>query len=387
VKLFFVFRAAAVLLLSVSFTATASSAASQGSKYQFILVKENPQWNVQYVSFRAGVSINNKGTAAVGAAITGGFLSVFTYDQPIAQTFEGRCTSGCFMTSINDAGTVAFVGSRTVTSNGIALYDEPIVFTVDANDVTPLAQGLDLENSVSINNEGNVAFSRQSGPYGGVYVAQGKSVNRISNHTGPFAYPVINNNGTVAFFAYSTEGTSIVTGSGGALTTNARDKTDAFPAFVLDSTGTLAFNDKGTVAFISHLKGGKTGIVKADGGRFSTIADNTGAYERFSTVALNNTGKVVFQAYLRGATPDRPETGIYTGADPVANKVIAVGDPLFDSTVAQLALWRDGLNDAGQIAFLATLADGREVIGRTEPVCDAEQEKPPQEGSYLRMPF
>jgi hypothetical protein len=391
VKLFFVFRIAAIcILLSVSSAATANAGAGQDSRYQFVLVKENPPSNEQYVSFRAGVSINNQGTAAIGAAITGGYLSVFTYGQPTAQTFEGRCTTGCFMTSINDAGTVAFAGAQTITSNGIILYDEPIIFTVDARTVTRVAQGRDLDNSVSINDYGNVAFSRSSGANGGIYATQGGSVTRISDHTAPFAYPVINNHGTVAFFAYSKEGTSIVTGNGGPLTPIARDKSDAFPAFVLEPTGTLAFNDKGTVAFITYLKGGKIGIVKADGGTFSTIVENTGAFDRFSTVALNNKGQVAFQAYLREPSPDSPVTGIFTGPDPVADKVLAVGDPLFNSTVTQLALWRDGLNDAGQIAFLATLADGRQVIGRTtltRPAASAVKEEQAQEGAYLRMPF
>jgi hypothetical protein len=391
VKLFFVFRVAAICtLLFVSSAATTNAAAGQNSRYQFVLVKENPQWNEQYVSFRAGVSLNNQGTAAVGAAITGGFLSVFTYVQPTAQTFEGRCTTGCFMTSINDAGTVAFAGAQTVTSNGIRLYDEPIIFTVDASTVTRVAQGRDLDNSVSINDYGNVAFSRMSGANGGIYAAQGSSLTRISNHSAPFAYPVINNHGTVAFFAYSNEGTSIVTGNGGPLTSIVRDKTDAFPAFVLEPTGTLAFNDNGTVAFISYLKGGKIGIVKADGGTFSTLAENTGAFDRFSTVALNNKGQVAFQAHMRGPNPDRPVTGIFAGPDPVADKVLAVGDPLFNSTVTQLALWRDGLNDLGQIAFLATLADGRQVIGRTtlaDPPATAAEEEQGKEGAYLRMPF
>jgi hypothetical protein len=201
---------------------------------------------------------------------------------------------------------------------------------------------------------------------------------------------VINNHGTVAFFAYSKEGTSIVTGNGGPLTTIARDKTDDFPAFVLEPTGTLAFNDKGAVAFITYLRGGKMGIVKTDCGTFNTIAENTGAFDRFSTVALNNKGQVAFQAYLRGPNPDRPVTGIFTGPDPIADKVLAVGDPLFNSTVTQLALWRDGLNDVGQIALLATLADGRQVIARTaltDPESTTAKEEQCREGGYLSLPF
>jgi hypothetical protein len=390
-RLFFVFRVAAVcFLLFVSSAATDAGVAAHNPKYQFDLVKENDPLNEQYVSFRAGVSINDNGTAAVGAAITGGYLSIFTYGQPTAQTFEGRCTTDCFMTSINDAGTVAFAGSQTIVSNDIIQYIEPIIFTVDARTITRVAQGRDLDNGVSINDEGSVAFSRLSGANGGVYVSQGGREIRISHQGAPFAQPVINNHGTVAFFAYSKQGTSIVTGNGGPLTTIVRDRTDAFPAFLAEQPGTLAFNDKGTVAFISHLGNGQTGVIKAQDGTFSTIAETNGPYVRFSKVALNNKGEVAFQADIPGPTPDNALTGIFTGPDPVANKVLAVGDPLFSSTVTQLSLWRDGLNDAGRIAFLATLADGRQVIGRTTLTCPAavkSQGKQPSDSSYLKLPF
>jgi hypothetical protein len=294
------------------------------------------------------------------------------------------------MTSINDAGTVAFAGSQTIVSNGIIQYIEPIIFTVDARTITRVAQGRDLDNSVSINDYGHVAFSRLSGANGGVYVSQGGREIRISKQAAPFAQPVINNHGTVAFFAYSKQGTAIVTGNGGPLTTIARDRTDAFPAFLVEQTGTLAFNDQGTVAFITHLGNGNTGVVKARDGAFSTIAETNGAYVRLSKVALNNKGEVAFQADIPGPTPNRALTGIFTGPDPIADKVLAVGDLLFSSTVTELSLWRDGLNDAGQIAFLATLADGRQVIGRTSPICpaaDKSQQVQPKDGSYLKLPF
>lgn len=63
---------------------------------------------------------------------------------------------------------------------------------------------------------------------------------------------------------------------------------------------------------------------------------------------------------IRQFGPGDAETfGIYTGPDRVADKVIATGDSLFGSTVTDLAFDRDGMNNKGQIAFTAHLADGR----------------------------
>lgn len=43
----------------------------------------------------------------------------------------------------------------------------------------------------------------------------------------------------------------------------------------------------------------------------------------------------------------------------MANRVIAVGDSLFGSSVVNVGLWSEGLNDSGDIAFSYFLADGR----------------------------
>jgi hypothetical protein len=52
----------------------------------------------------------------------------------------------------------------------------------------------------------------------------------------------------------------------------------------------------------------------------------------------------------------------------VADKVISAGDPLFGSTVSFVNVGVHGLNDAGQIGFRYTLADGRQGIAVANPV-------------------
>jgi hypothetical protein len=51
----------------------------------------------------------------------------------------------------------------------------------------------------------------------------------------------------------------------------------------------------------------------------------------------------------------------------VVDQVVAIGDPLFGSIVTGLSFWREGLNDVGELAFRATLADGRQVVVRADP--------------------
>ena len=91
--------------------------------------------------------------------------------------------------------------------------------------------------------------------------------------------------------------------------------------------------------------------------------DGTGPFGSFGAVSLNNHGHIAFYGSLAfgGA-------GIFTGPDPVLDKVIAVGDPLDGSTVAQLGFGREGLNDRGQIAFWALLANGEQGVFVTNAV-------------------
>ena len=58
--------------------------------------------------------------------------------------------------------------------------------------------------------------------------------------------------------------------------------------------------------------------------------------------------------------------GIFTGPDPVTDKVISVGDPLLGSKVKGLDFSR-GLNDGGQLTFLAFTDDGASGIFRADP--------------------
>jgi hypothetical protein len=61
--------------------------------------------------------------------------------------------------------------------------------------------------------------------------------------------------------------------------------------------------------------------------------------------------------------------GIFTGGDPVADRVIAVDDALDGSTVARFEVlaFDSALSNRGQLAFIVTLADGRTGVYRADP--------------------
>jgi hypothetical protein len=124
-----------------------------------------------------------------------------------------------------------------------------------------------------------------------------------------------------------------------------------------------SINDAGAVAFTAHLRTGGDGIFIGDGTRVVTVADTSGPMRGFTSPSLNRAGEVAFDALLNSG-----QEGIFTGPDPQADKVIATGDPLLGSTAEHILIMNPkSLNDAGQVAFIATLSDGRILVVRADP--------------------
>jgi len=147
---------------------------------------------------------------------------------------------------------------------------------------------------------------------------------------------------------------------------------------LIDSSGPFsrfrgtAINDSNTVAFLADLDAGGSGIFTSSGGAITTVADTSGPFSSFEveSTAINDSGTVAFLANL-----DAGGAGIFTGLDSVVDQVIATGDLLFGSTVTSLSFSKTGLNNSGQVAFFARLANGTEGIFRANP---ASEPPPPQ---------
>ena len=112
------------------------------------------------------------------------------------------------------------------------------------------------------------------------------------------------------------------------------------------------------------------GLFLSSRGQVRTVLDSTGAFGEFGRApGLNARGQIAFQGITNQGAPNSRLIGIFTGGDPVADRVIAVGDSLDGSTVSgldTLSFW-SSLNNAGQIAFLVHLADGRTGVYRADP--------------------
>lgn len=344
--------------------------AGQATSYTFTKI---PDSNVSFGAVVLGFlgSMNGSGTVAFGNG-SGPSQAIFSSDG--GPTTVVADTSGPFSSlgnrvAINDAGTVAFFGQLNP-----GVFD---AVSVNGGTITPLSQFSGVTPSpglVDINNHGTVAFSGTVNSSGatGIFTGSGGPLTTIADTTGAFGpltsviTPTINDAGTVAFSASMGGSNVIFTGNGGALT----QLTDPATLSALNPV----INNAGQVLFQAFrpLSTGEQALIRSDGASLTTLVDNNGPYAGllgfFAGVGFNDAGQYAFSASL-----DAGGTGIFTGPDSVADRVIGAGDILDGSPIVFTRLVRDGaLNNAGQIAFWAQFQDSpttfHSTLYRADPI-------------------
>jgi hypothetical protein len=360
------------------------------------------------------------GTSGVGTDDGGIFLGSGGSITQIAREGQaapgGNGTFSSFdLPVINNSGQAAFFAFLTGTTGGGA--DDSGIFRGSGGSITQIARAgqaaPDANGTFSafggnpvLNDSGQAAFfAGLTGTSGGgtdntgIFRGSGGSITQIAREgqaapdaNGTFSNffdPVLNDLGQAAFLASltgtsggGTDNTGIFRGSGGSLTQIARagqaapDANGTFSGFgnpVLNDSGQAAFS-----AFLTGTSGGGTdnsGIFRGSGGSLTQIArkgqtapDANGTFSNFFDPVLNNSGQAAFTAFLTGTSGGGTDnSGIFTGDGIDFLQVVRTGDSLAGSTVTSASLGSDGLNQHGQIAYLATLANGNEVVRRWTP--------------------
>jgi len=265
--------------------------------------------------------------------------------------------------SISDSGVLAFRAFLDAGVSAIVRTDGIATTTIPEQ-----GSGVRVPGNPSVNDDGAVAFLGFDGTGSGIFVSDGIATTPIAHTPNPFTSfrdnPSLSDRGAVAFLAFDAAGSGIFRRDGTTNTTIAHTSDPLFSGFGLPF---LSLNNEGAVAFWASLDAGGDGIFVSDGTTPPTpIADSTGpSFNSFAAPSINDKGVVAFWASL-----DDGRHGIFTGPDPVAHKVIATGDTLDGSTVTFLTFGREGLNNGGQVAFVAQLdgLDGRRVVYRADPV-------------------
>jgi len=116
-----------------------------------------------------------------------------------------------------------------------------------------------------------------------------------------------------------------------------------------------SLNLLGRVAFTGFTFVGDTqlqGVFTSRGGAMTTVADNTGRYSSFGEPSLNDLNNIAFTATLDEFMPNGFQTqGVYTGSNPVRDKVLQSGDTYQGVPVSSVFTCSEGLNNLGQIVM------------------------------------
>ncbi len=347
---------------------------SFGAEYTFTKVAET---DGSYLEFGRSPmpSINSSGSVAFWAALVGGGEGVFKGDGTTTTTIadtSGSLLQLSLLPTINTSGQVAFRARLDSLDEGIYLGSGGSLTTI----AETASQEFFSLDGPSVNDNGLVAFTGKrripAGYTPGIFVGDGSMLQTISSEwDGQFrnyGFPSINNNGQIAFNAQDMDvflGIRLADLNGTVSTL-----VDAHPPFT-NEIGFPKINQSGLVTFLARDTAGVQSVFIGGNVPLHAVADTSGPFFAFTGTgaggigepSLNSAGHVAFFASLKNG-----DEGIFTGPDPVGDKVIMSGDPLDGSTVKWLVMGRDGLNDAGQIAFWTLLEDGRSLIVRANPV-------------------
>ncbi|MGJ9402703.1 DUF7453 family protein [Arthrobacter sp. KK5.5] len=280
---------------------------------------------------------------------------------------------------INDSGQVSFWARGSASGSGevIATADGISVKVVarTAPDGTHAGEYRFFGVDTTINNHGTVAFRGEldNGVLGMWSGSGGTTATHYLNSEGLFSGDFdgvsINDSGQIAFEERANRQNGIFRGAVGDFTTIASNAGHFYHSPSVNESGTVAFHDQ-----YFDETGQVFAVVTGSGGELTTVADTSGAYSRFPFrgPAINNNGKVAFKAELDSNTFPEP-SGIFTGPDPVADRVIGPGDSLGGEVPTDIVFCEDAYNTAGQLAFTAYFEDPvtferRAAVYRATPV-------------------
>jgi hypothetical protein len=319
-------------------------------------------------------SINFNGTASFGAVLNGGGAGVFSGNggvvSTIAQTgpfFSGfNFPPGPIVASISPTTTTTtFFGARTpAAGGGVGIFHSSGGAPVTIAGTGGTSPFTNFGIAPDINASNVVAFAGNVPGGQGIFIGDGASTQTIAG-TGPF---FANFNGAVSINNFSTASFGAARTGGGSgifrgTTTSTISIAETGPVFT-GFAGPTDINDNGQVAFVASRTAGGTGVFRGDGTTIDIAALSGSSYQSFGEfVSVAPNGGVVFAANLVGGGQ-----GIFTGPDPVLNHVIRTGDSLAGSTVVNVALASGAINGVGQIAFFASLANGRQAVFVATPV-------------------
>ena len=372
-------RVALALAIVMGLQTSAQAAAG----YEFVKLVDHVEDNYSARNFTCA-SINNAGDVAFKASRSApDGLSFWDVIARVSRTGaittiveDPNRTQFQFFShfvSINDAGQTSFGAFLSNDERAIIRADASSLVTIASTAGDLGAIGFDTQ----LNNSGEVAFTGQlDDGTRGLFSGAGGPVTTHYLDTSPvlvdgaptdlfggnFGRPAINADGELAFFDFVEPDFSqgIFAGREGIFRTlGPAEENRQYRDPNLNDLGIGAFE----TSFLNDAGQGVTAIVTSDGGLLSIVADTLSGYAGFGfyAPAINAGGQVAFEGLL----PDFTTDGVFTGPNPKKDAIITSDDKLDGARIidGSITFCAEGLNDAGEIAFIVDVEDNTVLEG------------------------
>ena len=264
---------------------------------------------------------------------------------------------------INNSNSIAFTSNPGFAQTLTVQTLMGVVVTAVGS--VPNYDGANTSNMLGFNDSGTLAYATWASSQSIVVrVTDGTATVLVNaSGVGNFASaPALNAGGTLVYAGLGASGLGVYKVS--------PDGTSTLVSSAVSSVVALSgpdINDKGGVIWLDRNPSqGANSLLKMVDGVTSTVATVGPVFSVLGSSigqAINNSGATAFTATLNNGT-----SGVFIGSNPSTDKVLTVGDSLFGSTVTRVSFVRDGLNNAGQIGLLVTLANGLTEIVRADPI-------------------
>ena len=209
---------------------------------------------------------------------------------------------------------------------------------------------------LSVNASGVVAFI-ESEPVSRIRLAEGNVV-RTAHEAGDrfakFAEVSINDDGDLAFRATTADGAEGIFLSRQGEVTVVAEVGEKFTRF----RPWFDFNNEGQIAVVAELVDGTEALFVGDDGGLEQVARSGLYFASILQASLNNGGAVAFTARTPDQPPDLPIAGLYYWDGSQVVELLPPGQSITGRSLQGVLLWRDCLNDAGQIAVVADFGPG-----------------------------
>ena len=316
---------------------------------------KQPSFGANSPAINAGGSVAFYATYAEGDLIGEGIFTPASLVLKSGDSVNGQTVEGIsFTPAVNDRGTVVVRG--LLSSQEPAILASTTLLAKAGDKIA--GEKLTSFGLPAINNAGTLAFVGSSARGTGIFTQTAvlaKEGELIEGQTlTSFGPPAINDRGTVAFQGWLSgkTATGIFTQSAVLVkvgdTIGGKTLTDLFFAPALNSSGTVAFTgvfSGGIGVFTQHellVQAGDT-----IGGR---------ALTSFGSPVISDSGKVAFFATFDGGA------GIFTQTSPIAK----TGDTIGGRTL--IALGQPAINSGGAVAFTVLFSDHSSAVILARPV-------------------